>query len=452
MLTFMHRKLACTLAATLFASVCLAGPKPRVATFKVDATPWKGEPLIWVQPATRIDDPLLAKGVVLEDGGARYVLCALDWCATLNSTNLRLRSALASAIGTDPSHVVVQSLHLHTAPYTDLDAGNILRARLEKPPLLMSDKFFDDLCGRLGAAAKEALGRMQAFDRVGTGEARVERVASSRRVRTASGKIMVRWSSNGGNKKLAEAPEGRIDPIVKTITLAAGTRPLVRLHYYATHPQTYCCDGSVTWDVVGRAREAAEQKEKVFQIYFTGCSGDVTMGKYNDASPAAKAGLAERLETGLEASDAATRYGKVGKIAWRTAPLVLPKPANWSEQLAAVRAMIAHPEKASGTELYRAALLEAWEQRKEPLEVSALQIGKIRIVHLPGEPSIGYQLYAQQEGHGKFVAVAGYGDGASGYMVEDKHFAEGGYEPTMARGGVGSEARIKKAIDQVLGK
>ena len=48
------------------------------------------------------------------------------------------------------------------------------------------------------------------------------------------------------------------------------------------------------------------------------------------------------------------------------------------------------------------------------------------------------------------MAVAGYGDCAPGYMVADKQFEEGGYEPTEAHVGPGSEARIKDAIRQVM--
>ena len=39
------------------------------------------------------------------------------------------------------------------------------------------------------------------------------------------------------------------------------------------------------------AREAIQEKEGVFQLYFTGCSGDITVGKYNDATPAVMAAL-----------------------------------------------------------------------------------------------------------------------------------------------------------------
>ena len=97
--------------------------------------------------------------------------------------------------------------------------------------------------------------------------------------------MLTRWSGGAKDPKMAQAPEGPIDPWLKTITLARGDKPLVRLHYYATHPQTFCCDGRASADFVGLAREAVERQDKVFQIYFTGCSGDVTVGKYNDGSP-----------------------------------------------------------------------------------------------------------------------------------------------------------------------
>ena len=44
----------------------------RVATFRCDVSPpLGGHPLIWLTPAKSIEDPLWAKGIVLEDHGQR---------------------------------------------------------------------------------------------------------------------------------------------------------------------------------------------------------------------------------------------------------------------------------------------------------------------------------------------------------------------------------------------
>src|SRR5689334_7102501 len=77
-------------------------PLPRVATFHCDITPPLGEPMVWATKLTKVEQPLLAKGIVLEDGINRYVLCALDWCLMGNDTELSFRKTLAAAAGTDP--------------------------------------------------------------------------------------------------------------------------------------------------------------------------------------------------------------------------------------------------------------------------------------------------------------------------------------------------------------
>ena len=50
------------------------------------------------------------------------------------------------------------------------------------------------------------------------------------------------------------------------------------------------------------------------------------------------------------------------------------------------------------------------ERSEQPIELSSLEIGGVHIVHLPGEPMIGFQLFAQGLKPADFVAVAGYGD------------------------------------------
>jgi hypothetical protein len=66
---------------------CLASSPPnrvalQVAPFSCHVTPPIGHPLCggWIKPLVAVDDPLLAKGIVLSHGKTRYVLCAVDWC------------------------------------------------------------------------------------------------------------------------------------------------------------------------------------------------------------------------------------------------------------------------------------------------------------------------------------------------------------------------------------
>jgi hypothetical protein len=313
-------------------------------------------------------------------------------------------------------------------------------------------EFLNQLSDRLAAAVKNCLGELQPVDCIGTGEAKVERVASSRRIPLADGTIRVRMSAGGKNPQLREAPEGDIDPLLKTITLARGNRPLVRLHYYAVHPQSFYGDGRASSDFPGLARERLEKEEHVFQIYFTGCAGDVTAGKYNDGSRAARAELVERLLTGMRGAIAATSLRPIGPLVWRRVPLRLPPRGDPGYTMAENREKMADAKLNPVVRIHQAALRVAFAQRSDrPLELSSLQIGRVHILHLPGEPLIEFQHFAQQAKPEDFVAVAGYGDCATGYLCPRRAFVEGGYEPTASRVAPDAEDLLKKAIRQLLG-
>ena len=423
----------------------------RLATFRCDTTPWKGEPLVWTARLVKAETPLLAKGLILAEGTNRFVLCAFDWCLMGNDSDLLFRKALATAVGTDPARVAIQCIHQHAAPYADEGAHRLLAAAPQPPPHL-SHEFLDSLRQQLAAAARAAADRLEPFNRVGTGQARVERVASARRLKDENGQPITRYSNGAKSPQMAQAPEGLIDPWLKTITFARNDKPLVRLHYYATHPQTFCCDGRASADFVGLAREAVEQRENVFQIYFTGCSGDVTAGKYNDGSTQAQADLRQRLQAGIEAAIAQTRFTRAKPIVWRALPLTLPPRTDQSQVAAQSRAWLDNPAEYDGRRVYSGAMrLAYFERLNRPIQVSSLQMGKIHILHLPGEPMLDFQFYAQQAKPRAFVAVAGYGDAGPAYICTDQAIAEGGYEPSATNVGPGSEARLKNAIQGLLG-
>ena len=376
-----------------------------LAVFHCDATPPLGSK-IYDGTFTTVEQPLSAKGIILDDGRERYVLCALDWRWLRGPQNKLLRRKLAEAVSADVSHVAVQCVHQHTAPSGDE----------------ADERFFVNLTDRVAAAAKRSLDERLPFDSLGTGQAKVERVASTRRIPTEDGKVRIRFTSTKGRPELRELPEGYIDPYLKTITFAIGNEPLVRMHYYATHPQSFYRDGRVSIDFVGMARERLQEEEGVPHIYFTGCAGDVGAGKYNDGSRRARAELAERMYVAMKASSSATQLAPMERVAWRTLKLSLP----WKSP--------AKEARAGG-----------------PIEMSSLQIGRVCILNLPGEPMVAFQRYAQDLALDVFVAVAGYGDINTGYICTKKAFSEGGYEPRGSALAPHAESSIKKAIRELLG-
>src|ERR1035438_5038683 len=82
--------LAAVAASAVWLEWCVVAAPLRVATFRCDVTPWPGETLVWTAKLVKVEEPLLAKGIVLEDGTNRYVLCALDWCLLARSEERRV--------------------------------------------------------------------------------------------------------------------------------------------------------------------------------------------------------------------------------------------------------------------------------------------------------------------------------------------------------------------------
>ena len=113
------------------------------------------------------------------------------------------------------------------------------------------------------------------------------------------------------------------------------------------------------------------------------------------------------------------------------------------------RAKMANTE-ASAAQRKGAARKVAFAERTEPIELSSLQIGDVYIVHLPGEPMVAFQLFAQELKPKMFVAVAAYGDGCPGYICTEEAFSEGGYEPSASRVAPEAEKNFRTAIRRLL--
>lgn len=402
----------------------------RVALFQSDVTPPLGTPLCGggVLPAQRINDPLGARGIVfLPTGQAPIVLCAVDWLGIANASHDAWRAALANAAGTTPDRVAVHTLHQHDAPYAD-DSSDALLKPHGMGGLSFDPRFADEAIRRtaeaLGAAMKETV----LVDGLGVGEGIVEKVASNRRILGEDGKVRaVRWTACKDPELRAE-PEGVVDPKVKLISLWQGDTPIVAMTYYATHPQSFYNTGAVSADFVGMARDARAAAADIPHIHFNGASGNVGAGKYNDGSPENRPILAGRLEEGMRrAWEATVRTAlRADDVGWMAVPVELPRRAELA--LEDVRAALEDEELRQG-ERMRAAREVAWIARADrPIEIACLRLGNARVLHLPGELFVEYQLAAQTMAPEQVVCMAAYGDYAPGYIGTEISYDEGGYE------------------------
>jgi hypothetical protein len=381
--------------------------------------------------------------------GRPVVLCAVDWVGLRNDAHLAWRRALARAAHTAWANVAFQCVHPHNAPFADTEAERLLRKA--KGPTSLDLRFFNRVVTKVAAAAKAALAKTVPFTHIGIGQAKVAKVASNRRVLGPDGKVKY-WRASATRDEIARRqPEGLIDPWLKTLSFWNRDTPLAALHYYATHPMSYYGDGRVSSDFCGLARQKRQEDDaKVFQVYFTGCAGNIAAGKYNDGAKANRPVLRDRVYAGMKAAWQATRRHAVKGWEWRVVSVKLPPRSEkrfGPEENKEILEDAKQPKARRGN----AAFQLAWRKRiRRPIDLTCLDLGKARVLHLPGEPFVEFQLKAQELGKGLFVCVAGYGDGGPGYIPPAKAYLQGGYETTVALAGPGSEAILVKAMGQFL--
>ena len=419
----------------------------QLATFQVDVTPPLGSPLCNgnVKPVMEITTPLTARGIVLIGAGKPIVLCAFDWVGIGNGSYDQFRGALAKGVGTTADRVALHTLHQHDAPGSDFISEKLLAEQgLSKQ---FSNPDFDALVmQRIAAAARQSLTKAQPVTHFSTGSARVEKVASNRRILGPDGKVALRRMSKSTKPEAKAAPEGTIDPLVRMVVFWQETKPLVVMTYYATHPQSYYGQGLVNWDFVGYARQLREKAlPGVPHIHFNGAGGNVAAGKYNDGSKEKRPLLAQRLARGMELAWKTQHRSPLTTrdVAWKVEPVRLPVRATLTEE--GLKANIKDKSLAIKKRL-RAARDLSFVQRMNNghrIPLSCLRLGDAHIVHMPGELFVEYQLQVQQMAPGKFIAMAAYGDYGPGYIGTRIAYGQGGYE-------TGAVSRVAPEVENVL--
>jgi len=441
----------------LFCGSAQAGERPlRIALFQVDATPPLGSALCdgLVVPAKEIVDPLSARGIVLLSNEEPIVLCVLDWVGIGNEGHDEYRRALAEAAGTKPERVSVHAVHQHDAPGCDFGAEKILAAEGLSGACFDPD-FARKCIARTAAALKASLGKAETVTHIGLGIGVVEKIASNRRILGEDGKVAVGRMSSSKIEKAITAPEGVIDAKLRLISFWQEDRPLASLTYYATHPQSYYGRGGVTADFPGLARKLREgELPRVAHVHFNGAGGNVAAGKYNDGSEGNRAVLADRLARGMKAAwdDQKKLPVSADSVHWNYKAVTLPLRDKMQDEDAIV-ARLRDP-KALLRERVRAARDLAYVRRARSggqIHINCLHIGPARVLFMPGELFIEYQLAAQQMRPNAFVAMAAYGDYGPGYIGTNIAYSQGGYETSIvSRTAPEVEAVLMNAMRELL--
>lgn len=208
---------------------------------------------------------------------------------------------------------------------------------------------------------------------------------------------------------------------------------IAAFHYYACHPMSYYGDGKVCSEFVGLARKRRQAEEPgCTQIYFTGCSGNIAAGKYNNGTPEARIELTDRMYAAMVASLNSLQVEPISRAVWQNRDILLQPRATFNET--DLMTQVRNKDNAVANRI-RPAMMLSWLrrcERKEPIVLSALHVNQATLLHLPAESFIEYQLGAQAAAPDRFVATAAYGDGGPWYIPVAEAYPQGGYEVSVA--------------------
>ncbi|MBL8293081.1 MAG: hypothetical protein JNN08_14640, partial [Bryobacterales bacterium] len=135
--------------------------------------------------------------------------------------------------------------------------------------------------------------------------------------------------------------------------------------------------------------------------------------KYTDGDLRHRPVLGQRLFAGMEAAWKVTQRSRLEQVAARTVPLPVPPRNERGFTTEDFMREIAEPAIPFSTKALNAMGL-SWGGR--PLDVPVVDFGHGKLLLLPGETFVQFQLWAQALRPDQFVLAAGYGDGAAGYI------------------------------------
>ncbi len=431
-----------------------------------------------------VRDDLYAKALVLRKGNRAWALVAVDLTGVDAVATEEIRHGAAERTGLAPGAIMVCATHTHSGPafcpvataYSPEDMARLtIRGDGSAPAAMGEVTSVSSSASWVGEtdlawkawfvaqavdAVEEARGTLRAAS-AGFGEARIDGVASSRRVRMSDGS----WGDPRRDtiEGVRVVSRTNIDPLVRVFAVRErGTNaPLAAVINYGTHPWIFCGSG-ISAEIAGAAAGqvadawAGSGGEPPAVLYTTGPEGDVTTIWNVDVETVWKT----RPDEDSEASLARRERGferELARLGGRVADgsmTAIRGITGWDEtpEVWARRREVALPLK-NGYRHVDDVLVAGW-QRAAPeshhlTEVQALGAGEWAFLGLPGEPfvSLGTDIRARSGSGTLTIAALANEFGAISYIADGKSYAQGGYETAFTPVGPGGgEALVDGAV------
>lgn len=406
-------------------------------------------------------DPLLCNAVLMESRGVRVLLLAMDWLGCEKENADRLRGQAGQAVGVDAGHVVVSATHTHSGPRVVTRLGLKDRTPGE-------DAYLRGTCERI---VEQVSGLPSALEPAGLWRGTIPAggLSFNRRLRLADGSLRMNWMPVEPDEVIGTT--GPVDPALTVTGLRSGGGEwLALLVNFTLHP-AILVGAQWLWsaDYVHYLRQTLREGLPGRPvIHFTnGAEGDVNHLNYRDPRQLDGFPEAERIGAALGRAALAALEGAApvpdalgcasGSVTLtrRTIPEALERWARLKWDRCGGKIPSLHhgiPDEYYAREIL---LMASQPGGGESIPMTALRIGDMAAVTLPGEVFCRIGLNIKQASPFGHTVVMGLSQDFCGYIPDRKAFCEGGYEPrtdSASRYAEDSCDRIEAAAGELLGR
>lgn len=439
---------------------------------EVDITPWAGVQLSGAvgqkRSAHMIGDRLYAKALVLESGGRKLCIVALDLTIVTRQFTSRIRDTAASRFGFDPDAVMVHAIQTHSAP----SVGHFMLS--EDFPgipedcdwLRGADREYDRFCEeRVLEAIETAHAALEPVE-MGVGRGIEGRFAFNRRAIGRDGKVFMpgrAWPKPLGPTNILQM-EGPIDPEVGVLCLRSPTLAFPAIVVsYTCHPVHVFPKTIVSADWPGAlAEELKRAHAGCTPLVLNGCCGNVNPWPpfepdYPDDHRLMGGALAAVVNKVLET----LTFRSDAILDWRACHIKLPLREIPNEDLERSREVLAgHPtpkwikegEQTDFGWFMAATMVDLANQREQSsefdYEIQVFRIGDVAFVGLPGEPFVEGQLKIKLESPTNWTYVVHDVGHYAGYLPIREAYARGGHECAIGNWSRFAPGALETVVDE----
>jgi len=363
----------------------------------------------WFRPAEGERDPLAVRALVLESGGVRVALVAVDLLAVDQAFTADVERRLAAA-GVKPVTLILAASHTHSGPGAYVDSALLGWLVLDRLDRQVRDALLDSVV----AAVRQADGAR--------GPARV-----------AAGEVVAPPLTVSRLRQPLDAAL-----IVLRVTRPGGA-PVALVWNYAIHGTMLgASNRRLSADVMGDAADALERGLGVPALFVNGALGDVSPAHHGDRAA---------HDVGLELA-ATVRRG------WDTATAMESSALRVAAREVTLPAPRLPAKNCLGGWAPAALTLPLGSVFPRRTALTAVAVGDVALVTFPGEPQTKLGLAIKEAGRARFARtlVAGVANDYLGYFVTAEDYARSGYVTCSSLYGPRTGECLTGAAADLLGR